>query len=81
MTVRISSDEKTVNLFVDGDIYEEHAECLKHMTLAYARRGIKNLEIQLCSAYYISAKSQQCLRFMRDRLCGQGVRVSFKPNI
>ncbi len=81
MTIQISSNEKKVDLLVDGDIYEEHAECLKDMTLSYVKRGIKKLDIQLCSTYYISAKGQQCLRCMRDRLGGQGVQVSFKPNI
>lgn len=81
MTVRINSDEKKVNMVIDGDIYEEHAQCLRDMTFSYARRGIKKLDIQLHSTYYISTRGQQCLRRMRDRLGCQGVQVSFKPSI
>lgn len=81
MTVQISSDGRKVKVCVDGDIYEEHAECLKDMTFSYARRGIKKLDIQLCSTYYISSKGQQCLRFMQARLGRQGVQVSINPTI
>ncbi|TWH46674.1 hypothetical protein [Sporomusa sp. KB1] len=81
MTLQIRSNEEKVDLLIEGDIYEEHAECLRDMTFSYARRGIKKLDIQLCSTYYISSKGKQCLRLMKDTLDGQGVQVLFKPKL
>lgn len=81
MTLQINSDEEKIDLLIDGDIYDEHAEFLRDMTLTYARRGIKEMDIRLCSTYYISTKSQQYLRGIRDSLTGQGVKVSFSPNL
>ena len=51
------------------------------MSFSYARRGIKKMDIQLNSTYYISLKGQQCLSIMRETLGRQGIQVAFKPNL
>jgi len=81
LTLQINSDEEKVDLLIDGDIYDEHAEFLRDMSFSYARRGIKNLDIQFGSTYYISSKGQQCLRVMREVLGRQGMQVDFKPKL
>ncbi|MCE5284601.1 MAG: hypothetical protein LLG02_01955 [Pelosinus sp.] len=81
MTIRISTaDEERVDLCVDGDIYQEHAECLRDMMLSQARRGIKRMDIKLCHAYYINSKGQQCLQEMKKILKAQGVAVTLQTN-
>lgn len=81
MTLQINSNEEKVDLLIDGDIYEEHAEFLRDMSFSYARRGIKKMDIQLGCTYYISSQGQKCLRVMRETLGRQGIQVSFKPNL
>lgn len=81
MTLQVNSDEEKVDLLIDGDIYEEHAEFLRDMSFSYARRGMKKMEIQLKSTYYISLKGRQCLSIMRETLGRQGIQIAFKPNL
>lgn len=77
MTVQIKCNEKCVSFHIKGDIYDEHAECLRDMVNSQVRRGIKDLEIQLCSTYYISQNGQQCLQGLKERLGCQGVCLTF----
>ncbi len=76
MTVRMDCGEKCVSFYVEGDIYDEHAECLRDMINSYVRRGIKDLDLKLCTTYYISKNGQQCLQRLKDRLENQGVWLS-----
>jgi hypothetical protein len=80
VTVKIDADEEKVDLRVDGDIYQEHAECLRDMALSHARRGIKNMDIELCHTYYINSKGRQCLWEMKKYLEDQGVLVTLKTS-
>jgi|GEM_PF-2884992 hypothetical protein len=77
MTVRIDSDEKCVSFYIEGDIYDEHAECLNDMITSHVRRGIKDLDIKLCDTYYISRRGRQCLQGLKDVLGRQGLWLSF----
>lgn len=77
MTVKMDCDEKCVSFYVEGDIYDEHAECLRDMVNSQVQRGIKELEIQLCGAYYISTGGQRCLHGLKNKLGNQGVCLSF----
>lgn len=77
MTVQMDCDEKCVSFHIEGDIYDEHAECLCDMVNSQVRRGIKDLEIQLCATYYISRRGQQCLQGLKDTLGNQGVCLVF----
>lgn len=80
MTVTIDAYEESVDVCVKGDIYHEHAECLRDMILSHARRGIKSMDIELCHTYYINSKGQKCLKEMKKSLEAQGVLVSLKMN-
>lgn len=80
MTVRIDTDEEKADLCIDGDIYQEHAECLRDMVLSQARRGIKSMEIKLCDTYYINSSGRQCLREMKEVLEAQGIFVNLETN-
>jgi len=77
VTVKIVSQEQRVGLYIDGDIYDEHAESIKEIALLHARRGIKDVEIRLGTTYYISKNGQEYLFDMTSILEKQGVRVSF----
>jgi len=78
MTVKMDCDEQGVCFQIEGDIYEEHAECLCSMVNSQVQRGIKELEIQLFATYYISSRGQQCLQGLKDMLGNQGIFLSFK---
>jgi len=73
----MDSDEQCVSFQIEGDIYDEHAECLCDMINSQVRRGIKDLEIQLSATYYISTRGQQCLQGLKNMLGSQGVCLSF----
>ena len=77
MTVRMDCDETCASFYIEGDIYDEHAECLVGMIHSYVRRGIKDLEIKLCDTYYISSKGQEYLQVLKNTLGDQGVWLSF----
>jgi hypothetical protein len=76
MTVQIDWHEQGVKFQVHGDIYEEQAECLHDMVQSHVRRGIKAVDIELCTTYYISRKGQQCLRRLQNAIGCCDVRVS-----
>jgi len=78
MTVKMDCDEQGVCFQIEGDIYDEHAECLCGMVNSQVRRGIKDLEIQLSATYYISSRGQQCLQGLKEMLGNQGICLSFK---
>ena len=77
MTVKMDYDEKCASFYIEGDIYDEHAECLRDMINSYVRRGARDLDLQLCTTYYISKNGQQCLQRLKDNLGSQGVWLSF----
>ena len=77
MTVQMDYDEKCASFYIEGDIYDEHAECLCDMINSYVQRGIKDLDIKICDTYYISGKGQQCLQHLKDTLGDRGVWLSF----
>lgn len=72
MTVQIDWHEQGVKLHVHGDIYEEQAACLRDIVQAHVRRGIKEVDVELCATYYISRKGRQYLRGLQR----QGIQVS-----
>lgn len=84
MTVEMDCNEEEVSLQVEGDIYDEHAQCLCDMVNCQVWRGMKEVNIELCSTCYISKNGQMCFKKMNAMLAEQGVRVSFNsqfPNI
>lgn len=80
MTVSIEARGQNVDLQVDGDIYEEHAECLREMAFCHVRRGMKRLDIHFGETYYISRQGMQCLRETLHALECQGVTVSVQSS-
>lgn len=81
MTVRMDCDEKCVSFYIKGDIYDEHAECLREMINSHVRRGIKDLAVTLCTTYYISTEGQRCLQRLKDTLGQEGVCLSFNGQV
>lgn len=77
MTVEMECNEQEVFLQIEGDIYDEHAQCLQDMVNCQVWRGMKEVNIQFCSTCYISKNGQQCFKKMNDHLLGKGVKVSF----
>lgn len=78
MTVQINWEENRLSLRVAGDIYEEQAECLRDIVYNRVRRGIEELNIQLCASSYISMCGQRSLVGLCDSLGCSGVRVNFQ---
>ncbi|MBC8015811.1 MAG: hypothetical protein H7X79_08715 [Sporomusaceae bacterium] len=77
MTIKMDCDEKCVSFHIEGDIYDEHAECLCDMINSQVLRGIKDLEIQLRGTYYISRGGQRSFQRLKNKLGIQGVYLSF----
>ena len=80
MTVSIKLENKKVALKVDGDVYEEDAECLKGIFLQQAESGVKNMELSFCDTYYMNCKGKRCLQEMKAELKDQGVELSLQLN-
>lgn len=78
MTVSIKLENDRFALQVDGDIYEEQADCLKNIFLHQAGNGAKNMELRFCDTYYMNCKGKQCLKEMQKELERQGVEVSMQ---
>ena len=78
MTVKIRMEEDRFALQVDGDIYEEQAECLKNIFLHQAGYGAKKMEIRFCDTYYMNCKGKECLKEMQKELEGKGIEVSMQ---
>ena len=78
MTVQIEADENYVDVNVDGDIYQECAECLREMLYHQAKRGVKKIAISFSHAYYINAHGRKCLSEMKYALESQGIAVDFQ---
>lgn len=77
MTVEMECNDQEVFLNIEGDIYDEHAQCLQDMVNCQVWRGMKEVNIQLCSTCYISKNGQQCFKKMNDHLRKKGVKLSF----
>lgn len=78
MTVQIEADENYVDVSVDGDIYQDCAECLQAMLYTQAKRGVKKIAVSFSHVYYINSHSQKCLNEMKYALESQGIAVDFR---
>lgn len=78
MTVQMDCNQEELSLQVEGDIYDEHAQCLRDMVNCQVWRGMKEVNIQFCDNCYISKNGQICLKKMNDILAEKGIKISFK---
>lgn len=76
MTVSLELDAEKVALSIDGDLYLEHAECLRDMACYHASRGIRCFEFHFCQTYYVDAQSTACLRKMKQDFERNGICVA-----
>lgn len=77
MTLNIEWGSKRVNMAVNGDIYEEQAQCVSDIVHSHIRRGAKVINVNLGTTYYISNKGKQCLQIIQETATYQGTRLSF----
>ena len=77
MTIEMDCNEYEVMLQVEGDIYDEHAQCLRDMVNGQVCRGMKEVNIEFCRRCYISKNGQICLKTMNEILTQKGIKVSF----
>lgn len=77
MTVQMDCNDEEVSLQVEGDIYDEHAQCLRDMVNCQVWRGMKKISIELCATCYVSKNGEMCLKKMNEILGKKGIEVSF----